>query len=448
MSDESLSPKLEPQNFPRATPNSGQDQPITIGILPLVDLSEGAAEGHLCEGLAEEILQGLNKVEGVRVLSRTSTFLYRDAGLSYQEIGKRLGVLYVLTGGLQKGTTRLLLNLELIAVDSGQAIWTIHTTREASELFTLIGELVSGVATALNLVSPGPKHSSLNLEAYDFYLKGRQYYFRFNRHGMAFACEEYQQALAIDPEFAAAWAGLANCAAFLYIYVDRSEHHRAQAEFASRKALELDPDLAEAHVSRGIALSAVGESEEADEAFETALRLDPNLYDAFYFYARHCFAAGKFETAIQFFEWAAALRPEDFQAPLLVAQVYTSLGILDEAQAARRRGLALVEDRLKHTPDDVRARYMGANALVALGEREKGLAWARIARSLDPSDSMLLYNLGCIHALAGEIDDALDCLVQALAAGLSEKAWLIHDADLVSLHEHPRFAELVRSLDD
>ncbi|MDP2874663.1 MAG: hypothetical protein Q8O00_00675, partial [Holophaga sp.] len=205
MCEESLTPMQESEKLLEATHPTGQEPPISIGILPFMDLSQDAAEGHLCEGLAEEILQGLNKVEGIRVLSRTSTFLYKDADLPAEEIGKRLGVHYLLTGSLQKENARLMLNLELIAVNSGQPLWTTHSTREGADIFSLIAELVGGVALALNLIAPGPKHSPVNLEAYDFYLKGRQYYFRFNRHGMAFAREEYQQALAIDPEFASAW---------------------------------------------------------------------------------------------------------------------------------------------------------------------------------------------------------------------------------------------------
>ncbi|MDE3246089.1 MAG: adenylate/guanylate cyclase domain-containing protein, partial [Acidobacteriota bacterium] len=178
-----------------------------------------------------------------------------------------------------------------------------------------------------------------------------------------------------------------------------------------------------------------------------ALCLDPSLYEGAYFYARHCLAADKPEMAIQFFEWAAVLRPEDFQAILLVAQVYHNLGVEDEAQIARRKGLALVEQRLERAPDDVRARYLGANALVALGEREKGLAWARMARSMDPDDPMLLYNLGCIHALAGETEEALDCLDRAVAGGLSQKDWILHDGDLDSIRAHPRYQGLIASME-
>jgi adenylate cyclase len=130
-----------------------------------------------------------------------------------------------------------------------------------------------------------------------------------------------------------------------------------------------------------------------------------------------------------------------------VAQVYHGLGLEDEAERARRAGLALVEERLEYAPDDARARYMGANALVALGEREKGLTWARMARSMDPDDPMLLYNLGCIHALADDPEEALDCLELAVAGGLTQSDWFRHDSDLDALRSLPRFGALMTSLE-
>jgi len=402
----------------------------------------------LCESFAEDSIHGLSRVDGLRVLSRTSSFLYKDSDLGSEGIARHLGAQYLLTGSLKKDGARLTVSAELFATEAATVVWSHRMEREGADIFALVGELIDAIANTLGVKAPEFNHLPVNLEAYDSYLKGRHYYFRFSRQGMGLAIQEFEKALAIDATYAAAWAGLAFCAAYLYIYVDRSEAHRTQAETASQRALELDPQLAEAHVARGVALSASGKHGEAEEAFETALRLDANLYEAYYFYARHCFAVGRPEEAIQYFEWAAALRPEDYQAALLVAQVYGSLGILDEAEAARRRGLALVEARLKHAPKDARAMYLGANALVALGDRETGLDWARRARSLDPDDSMLLYNLGCIHALAGELEEALDCLSLAVAAGLSEKKWFLHDGDLEVLHAHPRFKELVRSLDD
>jgi TolB-like protein/Flp pilus assembly protein TadD len=417
-----------------------------VAVLPFLDLRRENSEEYLSEGLAEEVLQALNQIEDLRVISRTTSFLYGGSNLPLAEIGRRLHANAILGGSLLKRGDALTLKTELVEVGSDRLLWSRSYDFERKDLFATLEDISRCVASALKLPASFRPRYAADLEAYEYYLKGRQYYFRFNRHGMGFAAEMFRHALDIDSNYASAWAGLANCAAYSYIYIERSGSQRELAESCSQKALELDPDLAEAHASRGMALSAAGRSEEAEAAFERSLCLDPSLYEGAFFSARHCLAAGKSEMAIQFFEWAAVLRPEDFQAILLVAQVYHSLGVEDEAERARRKGLALVEQRLEHAPDDVRARYLGANALVALGEREKGLAWARMARDLDPKDPMLLYNLGCIHALAGDPEEALDCLDAAIAGGLSQKDWLLHDGDLDSIRPHPRWQRLMDSM--
>lgn len=427
-------------------PRFRQDQPA-IAVLPFLDLRRESQDQHLAEGIAEEVLQSLSQVGGLRVVSRTTSFLYEGSELSLAEVGRRLHVNAVIGGSLQTREGLLTLNTELVDVPHDRVVWSKAYQFERKDLFITLDELVRGVASALNLSASFRPRPAVDPEAFEYYLRGRKYYFRFNRSGMDFAMDMFKKALDIDPNYASAWAGLANCAAYAHIYIERTETQRELAEAWSRRALDLDPDLADAHASRGVALSAAGQAAEAEASFETALCLDPNLYEAAYFYARHCFAAGKLERAIEYFEWAAALRPEDFQAILLVAQVYHSLGVEDEAERARRMGLALVEQRLQRVPDDVRARYLGANALVALGEREKGLAWARMARSMDPSDPMLLYNLSCIHALAGDPDEALICLELAVTGGLSQKDWLLHDSDLDSLRPLEGFQRLIASLE-
>ena len=418
-----------------------------VAVLPFLDRRPDGGDSHLSEGIAEDVLHALNHLEDLQVVSRTTSFRYGGSALSPLAVGRRLHATAILSGSLKKQECLLNLKAELVDVKSGRVIWSKAYTFDRKDLFTTLDDIITCVASMLHVPASIRPRYPVDLEAYEYYLRGRQHYFRFNRHGMNQAAEMYRRALDHDPHFPSAWAGLANCAAFSYIYIDRTESQRELAESCSRKALELDPELAEAHASRGVALSAAGLADEAEAAFETALRLNPNLFSAAYFYARHCFATGKPERAIEYFEWAAAIRPEDFQAILLVAQVYHSLGLEDEAQRARRSGLALVEERLEHVPDDVRARYLGANALVALGEHEKGLAWARMARNMDPDDPMLLYNLGCIHALAGDPEESLDCLERAVAGGLSQKGWFIHDGDLDAIRSHPRFQQLLASLE-
>lgn len=417
-----------------------------VAVLPFLDQRPDGGDAHVGEGLAEEVLQALNHLEELQVVSRTTSFRYGGTAISPAAVGRHLHATAILVGTLRKREHLLTMKAELVDVKSGREAWSKAYAFDRQDLFATLDDITRCVASALHVTASIRPRYPVDLEAYEYYLRGRQHYFRFNRHGMRAAAEMFRHSLDLDPNFPSAWASLANCAAYTYIYIDRTESQRELAESCSRKALELDPDLAEAHASRGVALSAAGLADEAEEAFETALCLDPNLYEAAYFYARHCFAAGKPERAIEYFEWAAALRPEDFQAILLVAQVYHSLGLEDEALRTRRAGLALVENRLERVPDDVRARYLGANALVALGEHEKGLAWARMARNMDPDDPMLLYNLGCIHALAGDAEESLDCLERAAAGGLTQKDWFIHDGDLDAVRSHPRFQDLLARL--
>jgi tetratricopeptide (TPR) repeat protein len=264
---------------------------------------------------------------------------------------------------------------------------------------------------------------------------------------MEFALAMFGQALAIDPQYARAHAGVAECHAFLYLYAGRDPAHLLQANVASRRAIELAPDSADAHTARGVALT-LGESlAGAEREFEAAIRLDPNLFDAHYAYARMCFAAGRDDQAASLWERAQVLRPDDYQSPLLVAQAYERLGRDGDATRARERGVAVAEQHLALHPDDVRALYMGANGLVALGQRDEGLAWARRALALEPNEPMLLYNIGCIYSLAGMPHDALDCLEQAVGRGLTQREWLLHDANLDSLRATPRFERLMAGLD-
>jgi len=263
---------------------------------------------------------------------------------------------------------------------------------------------------------------------------------------MEFALQMFLKAIEIDPNYAQAYAGLADCWSFVYLYSTRSETVREQANWASAKAVEMDPRSAQAQASRALSLSLEGRNEEAERAFAEARRLDSGLFEAYYFHARHCFALGRLAEAKRLFYEAMAASPDDFQSPLLVAQIHDHDGQAEEAAAARRRGVEIAERHLRLNPDDARALYMAANGLVALGERRRGKEWAERALELRPEDPMLLYNVGCIFSMLGLPDAALDCLERAVARGLTQKGWYENDSNLDPLRDHARFRELLRKL--
>jgi tetratricopeptide (TPR) repeat protein len=226
------------------------------------------------------------------------------------------------------------------------------------------------------------------------------------------------------------------------MYWDGSKANLEGAESASRKALEVDAELAEAHASRGFALSLNRQYDDARRELERAIAINPKLYEAYYFYARACMQEGKLEEAARHFADAARVRPEDYQALLLMVGPLRGLHRMEEAKATMLHGMQILERHLELNPDDSRALYLGGGALMQHGQREKALEWVTRARSANETDSMVLYNVACVYALGNMIDEALDCLDKAIQNGFGHREWLDNDSDLESLRGDARFQAL------
>ena len=216
---------------------------------------------------------------------------------------------------------------------------------------------------------------------------------------------------------------------------------------ASQRSLELDPELAEAHAARGLAVSLDEQYAEAEQAFEQAIRLNPKLFEAYDFYARACQVQGKYERAAELFEKAAEVRPEDFQALALLGSVFRAMNRKAEAEAAQRDAHGRAKKHLELNPDDARALYLGATGLLSLGEREQAFEWAQRALSIDPDDAHVLYNVACVYALAGKVNDGLQYLERSVDAGFAFKGWIERDSDFESIRHHPRYRTLLDKLD-
>ncbi len=428
------------------------DEVPSIAVLPFADMSREKDQSYFCEGIAEEIINALCRVQGLRVASRTGSFQFRDSTIDLREVANKLHVGAILEGSVRKSENRLRITVQLVEATRGFHLWSESYDREMRDIFAIQQEIARSVVRALQVtLSPQEKGAlseipTRHVQAYDYYLKGRSFYYRYGRHDIEFALQLFSRATELDPEYALAQAGLADCWSYIYLYSERKDSVRLQAETAGRRAVELAPESAQAQASLAVALSLGSHKEEAQAAFEKAIRLDPGLFEAWYFYARHAFAGGDLPKAAALYEEAMRVRPEDYYARLLVGPVYDRLGRTEDARAARERGVALVERHIDLHPDDARALYMGGIGLVSLGMKDKGLDWARRARKIDPDDPMLLYNLGCLHSLNGDVEEAIDCLERAVAGGLLQKGWYENDGDLDPLRGHPRFKTLLESM--
>jgi TolB-like protein/Flp pilus assembly protein TadD len=441
--DGSRSPAaVRPMRAVTATPS--------VAVLPFDDMSPEQDQAYLCDGIAEEILNRLAQIKKLGVASRTASFRFRGAPIDAVSVGRKLNVATVLEGSVRKDDSNLRITTQLINVADGFHLWSQSYDRKLEHIFEIEDEIATCVADALEVTlgtqQPEECCTTGNAKAYEYYLKGLYYFRRWGLRNVAFAIDMFRRAVQVDPGYARAWAALADSHAMTCMYWSASEAHLAGAEEASRKALALVPGLADVHVSRGLSHFVHRRHDEAVAEFETALRLDPDSFEAHYFYGRVRFQRGELQQAADLFYKAEQLRRDDFQAPILLRQVYHSLGRHPEALAAARRGLERAERHLELNPDDTRALNLGLAGLIEIGDKEKAIEFAERSLAIDGENPDTLYNVACGFAMVGEPDRALECLERASLRGMTIAEWAENDSDLASLHDDPRFLALIRRL--
>ncbi len=424
----------------------------SVAVLYFENLSRSAEDEYFRDGITEDVITEISKISGLGVFPRSAVLAYRDRPVTAPQVGRELGARFVLTGSVRRAGNRLRITTQLVTAANGQSVWAERFDRTMEDVFAIQDEIAQSIARALRVVLTDKekkaieKKQTADVQAYDYYLQGRQFFHQFRRKGFDFARQMFARAIVIDPNYARAYAGVAYCCSQLYAFWEAREANLKEADAASRKALELDPDLAEAHVARGLAISLSRRFEEAGREFATAIQQDPMLFEAYYFYARACFAQGNRDEAAQLFQKASEVRPEDYQAPTLLGNAYLALGRKADAEAAYHRALGAAERHLELHPDDARALYLGGNALAALGQRARALDWAKRALALDPNEPLTLYNVACLYSKLGEVEQGIDCLETSVKDGYSHRDWIQNDSSLDPLRGNPRFQKLLAGL--
>ncbi len=443
----SLTTPVDTATLPHAIVSAAK----SVAVLPFTNMSADPDNEYFTDGMAEEIINALNKVQSLRVAARTSSFAFKGKSEDVGDIGRKLKVSTVLEGSVRKMGNRLRITAQLVNVADGYHLWSERYDREMEDVFAIQDDISQAIVKALKVIlSEGEKKQiekvrAENVAAYDYYLRGRQYY-QIHRKSLEYARQMFNRAVETDPEYARAYAGVADSCSLLYMYFDARDYNLRQADAASAKALELEPELAEAHVARGLAVSLSKRFREAEEEFETAMKLDPKLFEAAYWYGRALMSEGRMAEAAKMFERASVLRPEDYQAPNFLAQAYNSMDREEEGAAANRRSIRLMEERLELNPSDARAANLLAATYANFGDEAKAIDYAERSLAIDPDDAMLLYNVACTFSLLGRPDEAIGYIERAVDKGFGHKEWLDHDPDLNALRDNPRFQTISKAM--
>jgi serine/threonine protein kinase/Flp pilus assembly protein TadD len=425
----------------------------TIAVLPFTNMSNDKDQEYFCDGMAEDIINDLTHLEGLHVIARTSSFAFKHKDLDIREMGMKLGSNFILEGSVRKAGNRLRITAQLINVADGYHLWSERYDRELEDVFAIQDEIAKNIVHALKIkLSKQEKHilgkvKTQDVQAYDFYIRGRAYFHQAHHDKTLLAIQMFKRAIQKDKNYALAYAGLADSYSTLYMYYDKKNEHLEQALSASRKAFDLDPDLPEAHASLGLALAQNNQFEEAVKEFEAAIQLNPKFFEAYYEYARICRSLGKHKQSVKLFEKASQVRPEDYQAALFLVSAYHNAKLKTKIEKANQRALEVVRKHLDLNPDDARALYLGAGALIKADELEEAEQWVEKAVSIDPNETAVLYNAACIYSELGKVDVALDYFEKTIESGYASREWIENDSDLDPIRNHPRFQKALKKLD-
>ena len=423
----------------------------SIVVLPFNNMSGDPEQEYFSDGITEDIITDLSKVSGLFVIARNTAFTYKGKPVKVQDVSRELEVTFVLEGSVRKAGSRVRVTGQLINGKDGGHVWADRYDRELTDIFAIQDEIAHAIVEQLKVqLLPQEKKSisqapTDNVEAYTYYLRGRQFFHRHSKSYYQLARRMFTKAVELDPKYARAYAGIADCDSFLFL------HYSVDAGVdtilaTSARALELDADLAEAHASRGLALSLAQRSEEAMTEFEQAIRLGPTSFESHYFYARACFAKNDLARAVLLFERAAELNPDDYQSNVMLQMIYRSLHRDAEVEGVARKAVEKAEHDLMLHPESSRPAYLGANCLITLGEHDRAREWLARALAIDPDDILTQYNAACLYCRLGDFESALGLLEQLLPHANEEtKAWIKVDSDFDALRNDPRYQQALLS---
>jgi non-specific serine/threonine protein kinase len=422
----------------------------SIAILPFADLSPGKDQQYFCEGMADEIMTALSSLGDIRVASRTSAVRCREKGMDLAEIGQRLNVETVLDGSVRKAGNRLRISAHLTKVQDGFQLWAERYDRDLDDVFAVQDEIARAIADRLRVkltsgTDQAVERGTENLDAYNLYLQGRYHWARRNRWQLGIALESFTRAVELDPSYAHAHAGIADCYTALAVYSVRpAASFRATGSAAAEQAILLAPSLAEAHHScGGVRAFLYWDTKGAEEALRAAVALNPRLTISHAYLGVLLMAQGRTQEAIEFMERALSLEPDS----ALIAYMASSIFVWSRQY---QRSLDLARRSLALEPDAPYANSIHSLALTFLGRIDEAVRAAEHGVERGERLPMLLTALGQVYAAAGREADA-----DAVLAELTERSTHEYIAPIYFLDVHAALGRrdeaslwLERAIDD
>jgi len=420
----------------------------SIAVLYFDNLSGMKEDEYLRDGITEDITTELSKIKRLKTFSRAVVLGYRDKPVTAGQVGKELGASYVLSGSLRRAGNRLRINAQLVDAATDFPLWSERYDREMADVFEVQDEIASKIAAALRITLSPQEQQALkakpteNLQAYDLYLRGRNYARRVGRQDMVFALQMFENAVALDPNFALAHAGLANVCAEYYWHFERNQSWLDRAVASTEVAIAKGIDAPEVKLAEAWVDYAEARYEKSINTIRAALSIDPDLDGGYYLLGRALFEAGRYQEVVDMMDTALAHAGENYNTAM---PIHNALGALGKPEALKNyifREIAVYEEALRKTPEDARVRVLLAGGYASQGRFEDAKREADMAMALRPDDAMILYNTACAFCAMNNAKDAMTAIRKAWESGYRNATWTRQDPDLALLHGDPEFEKL------
>jgi serine/threonine protein kinase/tetratricopeptide (TPR) repeat protein len=421
----------------------------SVAVLYFENLSGAKEDEYFRDGMTEDVITELSKIKTLKVLPRAAVLAFRDQPVTGPQVGQQLHATYVLTGSLRRAGNRLRITGQLVETRTGHVLWTERFDRELKDVFDVQDEIARSITQALRITLSPQEETALaskpteNLQAYDFYLRGRSLARRVTRSDLEFAMQMFERAIELDSRFALAHAGVANACGEYYEWHEHSDRWLEKGTTAAENALLLEPKLAEALLAQGRIAYAAKRFEEGIRFAQQAIKRKSDCDGAYFVLARAYVASGHPEKVVAIVDAALAANGDDYNVyiPLMVATERN--GDMEAARRLRLRCLEALEQQLSLVPEDVRARVLLASNLAWLGKTEEATQALQIAIALRPNDANILYNAACTYAILRNKQEALKLLKKLDEMGHLNKGYARQDSDFECLHGDAEFEALL-----
>ncbi len=425
----------------------------SIAVLYFESMNRGDESDYFCAGITEDIITDLSKIKDLKVVSRADVFPFRNKEVNIRQVGDALRVNYILEGSVRTAGNRIRINAQLINVRDGYHLWAERFDRLVEDIFDLQNEVSQKIVDALKVSLTESERQLLtqkptdDLRAYDFYMRGRELLYLKGRRNTESAIGMFENAVAIDPNFASSYAGLAEAYSAMYEWYDGNSTWLTKAIETNQKALALEPTSLDAQFGIAMVYFHHRRFAESQRALEAILKENSDFHPGYLRLGMIAELSNDLNGALKHYRRAAKLKPHDEDSWRNLAGIYRKLGNIDAANKAMLKVIEITSRKLEASLDDIIVMSCLAEAYARFGSREEANATLRRALELEPNDGLALYNCACAYALLGEKPSAMILLRRAYQSGFRTVGhWAKTDSAFESMRGDADFQQLLPEL--